>query len=390
MGLNQHLDTLLGDAARNGDLPGVVARIMRRDGTLLYEGAFGSRALGSAGPMTPDTVVYLASMTKPITTAAVLQLVEQGKLTLDDPASQWLPLLGEVQVLEGFDASGKPRRRAPKTAVTLRDLLRHTSGYTYEFFDADLLRYQQETGLPSVVTSRNAALQAPLRFDPGERWAYGTGIDFAGRIVEEVSGQRLRDYFCEHLFKPLAMHSTAFILTPDMHRRLAKVHARGPDGSLTATGFACNQEPEFDMGGGGLYGTAPDYIRFLRMVMNDGTLDGRRVLRAASVAEMTRNQLGALRTTRMKSAMPQLSHDFENFPSVPKGFGLGFQINLEALPTGRSANSLAWDGLANTHFWVDPKHDLCAVFCAQILPFADPALMAVYEKFETAVYAELG
>jgi CubicO group peptidase (beta-lactamase class C family) len=382
----QRIDQLLRGVTERRDVPGIIAVAARRDGSRLYEGAFGVRSLAGDEPMTLDTVVWLASMTKALTGAAAMQLVERGEVSLDAPAREWLPLLADVEVLEGFDADGKPVLRPPARAVTLRHLLSHTSGYAYEFWDADIQRYQEFTGLPPMISGATDALRMPLRFDPGDRWNYGIGIDFAGRIVEQISGLRLGEYLRRELFEPLQMNNSAFKLTPSMAERMASVHLRQPDGVLVPSDLVIDQEPGFDMGGGAVYSTADDYLRFALMILNGGELDGMRVLRPETVAEMSRNQLGPLRTVGLPTAMPHMTGDFEFFPGVPKGWGLTFQINLETAPTGRSPGSLAWAGLCNSYYWIDPSAGVCGVYFSQILPFIDPHSYPAYEAFETAVY----
>src|SRR6266571_3055576 len=207
MSLKTKADTLLRMATESGDVPGVVAAATDRNGTI-YEGGFGSRVLGEPAEMTPDTVVWIASMTKALTGTAAMQLVEQGKLALDTPAGEVVPELGEAVVLEGFDADGQPRTREPKRAITLRHLLTHTAGFGYEFWSADVVRYQQAKGLPPIISCQNATLQLPLLFDPGDRWEYGINIDWAGKMVETVSRQRLDAYFRQNIFGPLGMKDT--------------------------------------------------------------------------------------------------------------------------------------------------------------------------------------
>jgi methyl acetate hydrolase len=356
----------------------------------LYEGAFGKRNLTTGEPMTIDTVCWIASMTKAITGACTMQLVEQGKLDLDAPAEQWVPMLKEAQVLEGWDAEGKPKLRPPTRPITLRQLLTHTAGFSYEFWNADILRYQEVMGVPNIASGKIAALKTPLLFDPGERWEYGISIDFAGLAVEAVSGKKLSAYMQDHLLGPLGMNDTAFKIRPDMRARLATIHARGEDGALTPIEFELPQDPEFDLGGGGLYGTAGDYARFVRMVLNRGELDGVRVLDAETVDLMCQNVIGDLRVTPMKTVMPQFSNDAEFFPGLPKGWGLTWQVNLEPAPTGRSAGSLQWAGIANSYFWIDPVRGIGGVYLTQILPFADTKSLPLFEAFETEVYRALG
>jgi len=385
MALKQVADALLSAAANAGDVPGVLALATDRDGTL-YEGAFGTRVLGQPAPMTTDTVVWIASMTKAVTGTAAMQLVEQGRIDLDAPASKVIPYLAEVQVLEGWDASGEPRMRAPKRPITLRHLLTHTAGFSYEIWNADIIRYQQAKGIPGITGCENAALKTPLLFDPGERWDYGINIDYAGKMVEAVSGKSLGVYLKENLFDPLGMSSTAFRITPAMRARMAKIHQRGDDGALTALDLEIPQDPEFEMGGGGLYSTIGDYGRFVRMILNQGTGNGNRVLRPETVALMSRNSMGDTRVANLRTAIPPLSNDAEFFPGVPKSWGLSFQINEAPCDTGRPAGTLMWAGLANSYYWIDPVNGIGGVYATQILPFADARSLPLFYAFERAVY----
>jgi CubicO group peptidase (beta-lactamase class C family) len=359
------------------------------DRGILYEGAFGRRDLTQTAPMTTDTVVWIASMTKAITSAAVMQLVERGKLALDAPAAAIVPELNAAKVLEGFDAAGQPRLREPKRQMTLRQLLTHTAGYSYEIFNSLIAQYQAATNTPGITTCTNAALTTPLLFDPGDRWEYGINIDWAGKMVEAVSGQRLDRYLQQNILGPLGMSDTSFKLSPSQRARLASVHQRGPDGVLAPIEFEIPQEPEFCMGGGGLYGTVGDYLKFAQMIMRGGSLNGTTVLRPETVDLMSQNHIGPLEVGVIKTAIPALSNDVELFPGMSKKWGLSFIINTQPLPTGRSANSLAWAGLANTYFWIDRTKQVCGVFASQVLPFYDAAVVDLLVKFETEVYRAL-
>jgi len=352
----------------------------------IYSGAFGKRSLAQAQPMTVDSVFWIASMTKAVTTAAAMQMVEQGKLKLDQPASEILPDLASAQVLEGFDATGKPQLRPVKRPVTLRQLLTHTAGYTYDIWNENTGRYEKQADLPGLITCKDDALKTPLAFDPGERWEYGINIDFAGKMVEKVSGQRLEGYFRDHIFGPLGMADTSFRLSPSQRERLVAMHARGADGSLKPIEFEMPQEPEFFMGGGGLYSTGPDYLKFVRMFLNKGSLEGKTVLRPETVAMMGQNQIGDTNVVVLKTVMPDSSLDAEFFPGMVKKWGLGFMINTETAPTGRSAGSLAWAGLANTYYWIDPGKNIAGVILMQLLPFADPQALQTFAEFETGLY----
>ena len=381
-------DALLRKAVEAGDVPGVVAAVTTADDTV-YQGAFGKRVLGEAAAMDFDTVCWLASMTKPLVGTAAMQLVEQGKLDLDAPAAKLIPELGSFQVMDGWSSGGEPRLRAPKRAMTLRHLLTHTSGFVYDTWNADMARLARLRSIPRAGSGQNIALRIPLAFDPGDRWEYGIGIDWAGKMVEAASGMRLGAYLKQNLFDPLGMHSTAFKITPDMRARLAKVHNRGEDGRLTPGNFEVPQDPEFEPGGGGLYSCASDYLRFMRMILNGGSGNGNRVLKTETVNLMSQNAMGGLRVAMLKSQNPLLSRDAEFFPGVPKTWGLTFMINEEKAPTGRSAGSLSWAGLGNCYFWIDPRKEIAGVYLTQILPFIDLKAFPLFLGFEAAVYRSL-
>ena len=379
------LESTIGQAVQSKKIPGVVVAAATSSGPL-YEGAFGSREIGKPAPMTTDTVVWIASMTKAITAAAAMQQVERGKLSLERPASDVVPALGAVKVLDGFDQAGQPRLRAPKRPITLRHLLTHTAGFSYEIWSSAIARFQEVTGTPGITTCTNAALGTPLLFDPGERWDYGINIDWAGKMVEAVSGQRLDRYLQENITGPLGMTDTAFKLGASQKARLSAMHQRNPDGTLAAIEFGLPEEPEFHMGGGGLYGTAGDYVKFCRMILGGGALNGARVLQKATVDTMAQNHIGPLEVEVLKTAMPPLSRDVELFPGMSKKWGLSFLINTADVPSGRAANSLAWAGLGNTYFWIDRTRGVCGVFLSQLLPFYDETALDLFAKFETAVY----
>jgi CubicO group peptidase (beta-lactamase class C family) len=383
------LDAVLQRATDSGEVPGVVAMAATRE-RVLYHGAFGKLALPSGPAMTEDTVFWIASMTKAITSAAAMQLVERAKLKLDSPIAEVLPELAKPQVLEGFTPQGEPALRAAKRPITLRHLLTHTAGFAYEIWNYDLIRYQEAKGIPGIISCQNAALTAPLVFDPGERWDYGINIDWVGKAVERVSGQKLGDYFRDNFFVPLGMRDTGFKIKPEQRSRLVGMSARQPDGKLEPFPFEVPQEPEFEMGGGGLYGTATDYLAFERMILNGGRANGTQVLKPETVKAMGENQMGELRVHLLKTAMPALSRDAEFFPGMLKKWGFGFMISTEAVPGGRSANSLAWAGLGNTYFWIDPAKGVAGVILAQLVPFADAKVLELFGKLERAVYAELG
>lgn len=381
------IDQVLAAAVSGGKIAGLVATAADAGG-VIYSSAFGNRTIDAPGRMTVDSVFRIASMTKAITGAAAMQMVEQGKLSLDQPAREILPFLAETKVLDGFDAAGAPILRAPRGEITLRNLLTHTAGFVYDTWNADMHRYAKLTGLPAARTGKLAALAAPLGFDPGDRWEYGINIDIAGRMVEVVSGLDLETYMQRHICGPLGMVDTSFIQRPDWDCRLTTVHARQADGGLEPMTAVPGPvaDREFYAGGGGLFSTAPDYLRFLRALMNGGELDGARILAPETVAMMGQNHMGALDVLPMKSQIPALSNDVELFPGMVKKWGLSFLINTETAPAGRSAGSLAWAGLNNTYYWLDPVKQVAGVFMTQVLPFADPTVLEGLDAFESAVY----
>jgi methyl acetate hydrolase len=386
--MKKELDAVLSAGIERGAAPGAVVTIVNRDG-VLYEGAAGERAAGSGSAMTTDTVGAIFSMTKAITGAAAMQLVEQGKLSLDAPAGDVCPQLNETKVLDGFDADGNPITRPPSTPITLRHLLTHTSGFVYEIWNANVNRWHEVTGKPGILTLEYEALEEPLAFDPGTRWEYGIGIDWAGQMVEKVSGLTLGQYFEQHLTGPLGMTDTAFAHTPSMLERASAIHGRGPDGSLTPIELEPPANPQFEMGGGGLHGTTADYGRFIRMILNDGELDGVRVLAPETVADMSTNHIGDLRVGMLKTEDPALSNDAEFFPGQPKSWGLTFQINEEPGPTGRPAGTLMWAGLANSFYWIDRENGVGGAYLSQILPFGDERSLELFYEIERAVYQSI-
>ncbi|MHC4051151.1 serine hydrolase domain-containing protein [Bradyrhizobium sp. 25ACV] len=382
------IDEILRQKSDAKEIPGVVA-IAASGKDVLYQGAFGKRDLSKPDAMTADSVFWIASMTKAVTSAGAMQLVEQGKLSLDTPISEVLPDLAKPQVLEGFDANGEPKLRPAKGAITLRHLMTHTAGFAYNVWNGDCAQYLEKTGTPNIFSCQNVALKTPIMSDPGTRWEYGINIDFVGKAVEAVSGKRLDAYLRDHMFTPLGMNDTAFKITDDMRQRLVATHARGEDGSLAPIPFEIEQNPEFHMGGGGLYSTAGDYIKFTQMVLNKGRGNGNQVLKPETVALMGQNHIGDLTIGKMTTVAPMYTNDVDLFPDIVKKWGLSFLINTAKTPEGRSAGSLAWAGLANTYFWIDPARDISGVILMQVLPFVDAQCLQAFAGFERGIYAGL-
>jgi methyl acetate hydrolase len=370
-------------------VPGVIAMATDKTGTI-YEGAAGKRDVAGTQPMTLDTVVCIFSCTKAITGVAVMQLVEDGTIRLDDPAKNYVPDIADIAVLDGFDADGKPKLRPPKSDVTVGQLLLHTAGFGYDFFNYDLVKFGAATGTPSVVSSTRASIRTPLLFDPGTQWEYGCNIDWAGLVVEGATGKKLGEVMRERIFTPLGMHDTGFRISPAMRPRRATIHQRAEDGTLAPLpDLELPQEPELEMGGHALYATVGDYMKFIRMILNDGAGPLGRVLKPETVALMSSNALGSLKIKMLPGALPTLSHDAEFFPGMPKSWGYTFMINDEKAPTGRPAGALGWAGLANLFYWIDRENGVGGFWATQILPFIDPASIPGYLAFETAVYDHL-
>jgi methyl acetate hydrolase len=373
-------DSQLEAALTSANLPGAICQIVDREGTR-YSRAFGHADAPAGTPMREDTVCQIASMTKAVVSVAAMQLVEQGRLTLDGPIGEVLPGLADCQVITGFAEDGTVQTRAAARPITLRHLLTHTSGFGYAFVQPAVLRYFQSTGMPKPGTLDG--LRMPLLFDPGEGWEYGVSTDWVGRAIEAATATRLGDYLAENILAPLGMSATAFHAA--LPEGAAKVHARNPDGSLKVIPVNLGGG-EFQSGGAGLSSTAPDYARFMRMVLRGGELDGARILEQAAIAEMSRNQVGPLRAGYMDTTMPDLARPFDNFPDQHTGWGLGFLINPETGPAGRSPGSLAWAGIFNSYYWIDPTAGVAGVFISQLSPFGDPGALGAFAALERMAY----
>jgi len=375
-------------AIGEGQIAGAVALTVDRGG-VTYESAAGRRAIApDAAAMTPDTVFWIASMTKAIASVAALKEVERGRLTLDDDLSALIPEFGALEVFDKPGPDGVWSTRPAKRGPTLRELLTHTNGFSYFFIDGRIPAWQAAKGAASNSGTR-AELHQPLLFDPGEGWGYGIGIDWAGIAVEAASGQRLDAYLAENVFGPLGMADTGFLggLSAEQRGRAAAMHARTPQGGLAPMAFGMAQDPEVLSGGGGLYSTAADYGRFLRLLLNGGELDGARVLSADGMKALGAVQTGARRAGTWTSAAPPLSNDIDLFPGMQTGWGLATMITPQRGPNGRSPGSLAWAGLGNTYYWADPAAGKGGVLLTQLLPFGDPVVLELLGALERGAYA---
>lgn len=373
-------DSLRGAVQRN-DVPGVVALVTDRE-RVLYEGAFGVADVVSGRPLAQDSLFRIASMTKPITSVALMQLVEQGRLGLDEPAGKYLPELAELKVFESFDAAtGAYRLRPASRPATARHFLTHTSGLAYPFTSEIWRDFKPRDG-------ETYPFGGPLLFDPGERWHYSTSTDVVGRLVEVVSGEKLEDYFRAHIFAPLGMNDTFYNVPEAKGARLVAQQQRSGarmDGAIELQSSQLGLTIAAPIGGGGLASTAADYGRFLRMWLNGGELEGACILKAETVALMGENHIGAVSVPALKSALPR-SADFTFIADGRDKWSLGFLITVDQVPGKRAPGSLSWGGINNTYFWIDPRGGIAGVIMMQYLPFADASALAVYDAFERGAY----
>lgn len=373
------IDDVLRAAVGRKDIPGVVTMAADKN-RVLYHGAFGVTDIGNRRALREDALFRIASMTKAITSVAAMQLVEQGRFTLEDPVQKYLPEFAAIQEFVTFDfATGAYRLQPATRPVTVRHLLTHTSGIGYNFTSAIIRDFKPREGELYPV--------GPLLFEPGQRWLYGAGLDQGlGQLIEKISGQRLEDYFRDHIFNPLAMVDTFYNVPKEKEARLVPVHRRAANGTIARGANPPNPLVPQPTGGGGLASTATDYIRFTRMILNDGALDGARVLKPETVALMSSNQIGRIGVPALKTAMPDRSADFTFIADGRDKWGLGFLITADTVNGKRSQGSLSWGGINNTYFWIDRDRGITGVILMQFLPFADPKALALYDAFERGVY----
>jgi methyl acetate hydrolase len=379
MSAETRIRDVLTDGLTEAGLPGLVAAA-RLPGGERVEVAVGVRGIDNPAPMTTDTLFWIASCTKALTSVAALQLVEDGLIGLDDPVGRWLPQLAAPKVLKGFDADEKPILEPATQPITLRRLLTHTSGFAYPFCCDLLARYQAFAGQSDP---RGEPADAVLVFEPGQGWQYGIGIDWADKLIAAVTGESFDAYMRRRIFDPLGMDDSGFFLSDDQRGRLASMHARTPDGGLTPIPFGMPPTPYFGMGGGGLYSNPGQYLRFLDSMLGRAP----QLLNAPHISALCAIEIEGAHVGVLQSGQPSTSNTFDPFPDEAKAWSLGFVANLAPGRNGRAAGSLAWAGLSNCYYWVDRASGAAGVMCAQFLPFADPRALAVFGAFERAVYA---
>ena len=382
------LEQAVDAAVANGNTPGLVVAVADRSG-VRFEKAAGVRSVEHGGEMTTDSVFRAFSMTKAVGAAAAANAIEDGILGLETPVDSILPEWKDVKLLAGFDDDGEPILKTPETRATLRHLATHTSGLVYEFWNEGQGAYMEKTEAPTILSGAMSALHSyPLAFEPGSKWDYGVGIDWLGRMIEEASGKRIDEYVTEKILEPAGMTDTAFELRPDMEARLVSAHAFA-EGAFHPHEIAPPPSPELYGMGHCLYTTGSDYLRFIRMLMNGGEIDGTRVLSRGAVEMFCANQIGDLSVGKMTSLAPPLSADVDFFPEQENKFSLGCLMNTADIPGKRRAGSQSWAGVLNTHYWFDPTAGVAAVIMLQHLPFVDENCLAIYDAVERAVYAEI-
>jgi CubicO group peptidase (beta-lactamase class C family) len=372
------IDAYLATAVNETKIPGVVALVTDADG-VLYTGAFGQQNVAAGVPMATDTIFRIASMTKPVTSVAVMMLVQEGDVDLDDPISQYLPAFENPLVIETFNPADKSYTSRPAARpITVRHLLTHTSGLGYAFSNATLAQLLASEPPGASVT------RFPLLHDPGARWTYGESTRVLGTLVEEVSGQALGDFMAERIFVPLGMSDTFYTVPAPKKGRVVTVHRTTRDGLVESPNPADVTAPVY--GDGGLHSTAADYAKFIQLFLNDGRApNGVRLLSEATVALIGQNHLGAIFVEQQPAALPALTEPFPLGAGRDK-FGLGFQITgPHADRLARSPGSMSWAGLFNTEFWIDPARGIGAVLLMQYLPFYDTAAIATLQGFEQRV-----
>ena len=373
------LSSFLKSATDRGDVPGVVVAVVDKNG-VLYNEAFGKSSTVTNTPMTKDTIFNMASMTKPITSTAIMILVDEGKLKLDDELAKYLPKWKDPQVISKFnEADASFETRPAKRQITIRHLLTHTSGIGYGFASPMLTKIMEKT--------KKSEMDSPLLFDPGESWAYGASTRVLGLVVEAISGQKIDAYLQARVLGPLGMNDTSYLVPTTKYSRVVAVNARNASGKFEERPVPATI-PATVQGDGGLYGTASDYGLFLRMLLNRGTLNGKRILSEQSAKLMLEPATGTVVVKEQQSANLSLSRNFPVGAGKDK-WGLGFQLAAEKLPNRRSPGSGTWAGIFNTHFFIDPSRELGVVVMMQTLPFYDEASMKVYAGAEEAVYSHV-
>jgi len=355
-------------------VPGVLGVVTDVD-RIVYTGAYGAAQRRNGIAMSSDTIFRIASMTKLVTTVAILMLVDDDLVELDAPLVRYLPGFRQPEVLVSFDErTNSYTTRPAQSEITVRQLLTHTSGYGYWFLDRHLFSLTDTAALD--------LLNAPFLIDePGASFNYGTSTDVVGQLIEPVSGAPLEQFLAQRIFRPLGMRNTGFS-PPRDQTHLASIFARTRDGFTERELETSGQAPR---GGGGLYSTADDYCRLMRMILNRGMGRDGRLLSEAAWAELARNQIGDLRAPVQTSAFTQRTNDFI-FMNGTQKFGLGLALETCDQPSGRPIGTGSWAGIYNSYFWIDFENEFAAAIFMQVQPFADIHCVEALRRFESAIY----
>lgn len=371
------VDEVLREAVERQLVPGVTAVIANQD-RILYDQALGAQDLANHVGMRRDTIFRIASMTKPLTSVAIMLLHERGKLDLDEPAARFIPQLRSPQVFASFNQEDVTYTSRPAANdITIRHLLNHTSGYGYAFSNPTLYALEQATGQEPI--------ELPLLHDPGAQWTYGISTAILGDVICAITGKRLYAFLESEILTPLGMVDTFYEVPTEKRTRVATYHQRQQGQLVEVPNPQHISYPE--SGSGGLLSTGLDYLCFLQMLLNKGAAPGNRLLQESSVELMIQNQIGDLRVEIQPAADASKCRPFMLKARRDK-FGLGFQLagpRVSRLPL-RSPGSYSWAGLYNTYFWVDPQQELIAILLLQMLPFYDTVCRDLCTRFEKAIY----
>ena len=371
------IGTFLKSAIARGDVPGVVVLVTGPD-RILYHEAFGKMNVAQGVEMKKDTIFNIASMTKAVTSAGVMMLIDEGKLSLDDDVSKYLPEFKSPKVISKLDvAAGTYETRPATRPITIRQLLTHTSGIGYSWSDPGLALIQKKTGA--------ADLDLPLVHEPGEKWTYGASTRVLGMVIEKISGQRIDAFLEARILGPLGMRDTTYAVPAAKTSRVVNRNQKA-DGKINEIPNPA-EIPATVRGDGGLYSTAPDYARFVQMILNRGQLGNVRLLKEQTVREMGRNQTGDVKVRLQPTADPLRSRPYP-LGAGEDVWGLGFQLAAPAQPVAdmRRPGSMNWAGINNTFFWIDPQSEIGVIVLMQMLPFYDDAALQVLQGVERLVY----
>ena len=385
------LKKILNRAVDSGQFKSLAASVASSD-QILFEHACGTRDLEGTQPMLMDSIISIASMTKLVTTIAALQLQEKGLIGLDITADKYISDLTNPKILSGFQLNGSPKFRNATRAPTIRELMTHTSGYVYPWWNKDA-KAASSIGLYGSLDSENTLLNTPLAFEPGTKWEYGIGIDILGKIIERITKKDLMSYFKKNIFEPLNMLDTSYALNSNALNRSTTIMTRKNNELVADSAYQPTlcEKPDIESfrGGGGLYSTVQDYGCLLRALLNKGRLNGINILSSKTIEMMFQNQIADLKINDMRTQEPLLTNNLDLSFDAKAQWGLGLLLHDQGTQIGRSPGSGSWAGFFNSYFWVDLEKDICGIFATQILPFLDQPSMKVFVEFEKEVYSSM-